>query len=318
MKENRELLQYLEKNNIIISPKNMKLLAKADNIAKQYFGLFTLSSKIINFILVNHVFINDTVYNFMMGLSREYDEDTVIAYLKLLVNEPMILMTYATDNRIPKITENQNYFKLLKDKVAKDNLDIAYQALSCRFFRSSYYLDQIKKMAKDSFYKKVLTNEIAIIKEAQEAEKVKIDTKLQQILPHMSMDNGLALKTLANTFIYYDDYLDANYFFNLADLEANLDIAHIINRVRNADEFNLIVSIAMLILKLRNTDITLDDDFLDMMDMIKSHIAKSLNDTQKWAQNHCNLNVYFLVEELNQIFIQVIEQASILAKKKQD
>ena len=130
MKENRELLQYLEKNNIIISPKNMKLLAKADNIAKQYFGLFTLSSKIINFILVNHVFINDTVYNFMMGLSREYDEDTVIAYLKLLVNEPMILMTYATDNRIPKITENQNYFKLLKDKVAKDNLHIAYQALS--------------------------------------------------------------------------------------------------------------------------------------------------------------------------------------------
>ena len=173
-------------------------------------------------------------------------------------------------------------------------------------------------MAKDSFYKKVLTNEIAIIKEAQAAEKVKIDTKLQQILQHMSMDNGLALKTLANTFIYYDDYLDANYFFNLADLEANLDIAHIINRVRNADEFNLIVSIAMLILKLRNTDITLDDDFLDMMDMIKSHIAKSLNDTQKWAQNHCNLNVYFLVEELNQIFIQVIEQASILAKKKQD
>ena len=146
MEEKRELLQYLKKNNIILSQKTLNLLVNMDPINKEYFGLFTLSSKIIDFILGNRIFINDTSYNFIMDMSREYAEDTVLSYLKLVAYEPMALMACAGDNRIPKITENFNYIKWLKNKVNSKNLDLAHEALVNRCFRDQYYRHQMEEM----------------------------------------------------------------------------------------------------------------------------------------------------------------------------
>ena len=314
MEEKRELLQYLKKNNIILSQKTLNLLANMDPINKEYFGLFTLSSKIIDFILVNRIFINDTSYNFIMDMSREYAEDTVLSYLKLVAYEPMALMACAGDNRIPKITENFNYIKWLKNKVNSKNLDLAHEALVNRCFRDQYYRHQMEEMTAEEASKGSIRDELVIWHKAQKKEQKDLMAKLKVVTANVNKESALVISGAIKTLMYYDDYSSANYLLNLPDIEENLKAMHIINQVRNVDEFNILVPLTMLIVKLRNVKIVISEDFFDGMEITKFSIVTSFKKLRQLALKFSNLNIYFLIEEIEQFYAQVIEEQNALIK----
>lgn len=298
------LLIFLYQNGIKLSKSTLNLLKNSQPIARQYFNLFTLSPKIINFCLKNPISLEPTTYDFLMLMVQNYDEATAFHYLKTILYQPESLIQKASDNRIPKITEKMDFIAMMAKGTTLENIELIYQAFIHRLFRNEFYQSEIEAINTDDFAKMALKNKLAILAKENAKKVAFINQEITEVLSNITnVDERNLIKAFFSTIIYYDDLESARYFLQMGDLTKYNDIFRVVVQTKNVDEFNIMRKyMIMLINYINKKACAIDEMDIEWLETQASVFTEKIYQQEKLYYHKGYLHIYFMLEKMQLIF----------------
>ena len=251
MKNFKELTNYLRMNNISIDPSTLKILKKVKKIPRQLFAYFAFGPTIINFILKNNdnFMVAHYYYRFISSVYGKMPDEEIVRILNLSLGKGSEILNMFSDEKIPKVTEKEDYLKIISFQISQYYRQDVYEAFTHPVLRKD------KSYLKDAKNTKTFGESMALAKKGEILYKAGVkawydlsdDIKRFVNFASIPEEQAMYEKTLMKMWCYEDFNLIR--FLTSLNLDNSDEIHHsirnilaLLHEVENVDEYNALRS----------------------------------------------------------------------------
>ncbi len=247
MENFKDLTNYLRMNNISIDPSTLKIIKKKKSVPRQLFGYFAFGPTIVNFVLkYDDTFaIAHYYHKFISRVYGKMPDEEIVRILELSLGKGNEMLNMLSDAKIPKVTEKEDYLKIISSQVSRYAQKDIYEAFTHPILRkdNSYIRD-----AKDT---KTYGKSIALAKKGEALKNASVqawhelsdDIKTFVNFASIPEEKVMYEKALMKMWCYEDFKLIR--FMTSLNLNNSDEIHHsirnilaLLNEVENVDEYN--------------------------------------------------------------------------------